>query len=1240
MNRFIKHGRKTGLLMSLALVLAVFAIMALPQSATAATTELTITKYVYDGSAILDQLTVDYHWLMDENNIEVMGDGTTRYYHQGPVFKDHDDEETQKLIRWNPEEDHNWDTKDMGAVKGNNVVDLCNLVGGMAAGDKIEIKASDGFKKEFAYKNVYQYSNREGPMVVCWYKDGKYPDTGYDDGMRLVWFADNLINPKGYHVFGNWDWHIAADKEYWYYWYDGSERYPTTTGLSVQKVSQINIYSNETAIKPPALTADTEDNKVGWPVDITITDGGEWWKDITCITVDGRALNCGQYSISGGKISINASVFTQPGEYEVVVRARGYSPATVTQTMEKAQWDILFNGAVALAADKNFEVTISDGKYTVKENTPLGALHKAATAGDFTYDLTDKKYVESGVLLLNNVANYNYVKQGSEWYAYVNGAFKDGFTNADDALNLIELVDGDKVEFYYADVGGTELDAVKAAATAAVLTVVDSDATTPSVGWTLEMVGEIGDTITQEEFEDGLACIGSGHYQEWTDDEGKVWSGVPLWVLVGTVDDIENSSHWTFNDTLAASYDVKVIAADGEYFRTFDGADVANSNGYIVANKYDGQPLTGNSAPLRLVGDGVTKDDGSLGGSAVGNIARIEIPELQTPPAAEGSWNLSLKGKITDVMSQEELEEGIYCPNSGHLLEWTDGNGDKWSGMPLRLLAGWVDDRKPHSYDFVQASAGYKIVIKAEDGHSVDFDSKNINKSDDYIVANKLNGLPLADSWPLRLVGPGVATEAGFLTGKSVGSIVEIKLTSFETGDSGVIPDLHIVKYGEDGVTIIDEFTINYSEMQQRFDVIGDGTTVYKYQGITNNADDIWSAEDETVGGFKIENAIMGTRVSDLVSLVGGMGTGTDIIFVAKDGWETTLPYSSIYPDPSVYARQGDAVIAWHADGKYVPDYKDGMRLFFTPEDKIYSQWDMHETLAEPYWHYYYGDVMYPSCAGLSPKYITEIKVYSVPQGDWTLELDGLDIGGLKKDISKTYFESALTCTMGANHKATYTDSEDQTWEGMPLWLLAGFVDDADQHSDNAFNNELATTGYQVVITAQDGYSVIINSADIIRNNDYIVANSLDGATIPIDDKNWPLRVVGPKVSGKSSISQIVSIELVSPGAYTVSPVDDPAYAVGKTDDGISTMTVNSGVSGSQEFTVQVQPETPHTGQETVVFTHLRNGVQLQVHSTKADFDEVNTAQARFNVQPGDVIKVYIGTQLTNDKDYNPTILQ
>ena len=109
---------------------------------------------------------------------------------------------------------------------------------------------------------------------------------------------------------------------------------------------------------------------------------------------------------------------------------------------------------------------------------------------------------------------------------------------------------------------------------------------------------------------------------------------------------------------------------------------------------------------------------------------------------------------------------------------------------------------------------------------------------------------------------------------------------------------------------------------------------------------------------------------------------------------------------------------------------------------------------------------------------------------------------------------------------------------------------------------------------------------------------------------------------------------------YTVSPVADPAYALGITDDGINKMTVNAGISGFKYFAVNITPVISHSGLEAVVFTHLRNGVQLSINVTKADFDLVNSAQAGFNVQQGDVVKVYIVDDLTNAVDNNPVILQ
>jgi hypothetical protein len=215
-------------------LLAFFVVIAAP--AAGASTTLHIVKYANDGVTVLNETTVDYRWM--EQNLPVMGDGQTHYYLQGPVFVNNPDD------RWNPEEDSNVLEKDMGAVKGTDLRDLCDLVGGMEPGDTVTLRALDGFSKIFAYENVYEPLARQGAMVIAWYDANQSYVPGYADGMRLIFFADTSTNPWGVHAMGNYDWHESAAEEYWYYYYQGQELYPTTTGLSVKYISDIQIWSS------------------------------------------------------------------------------------------------------------------------------------------------------------------------------------------------------------------------------------------------------------------------------------------------------------------------------------------------------------------------------------------------------------------------------------------------------------------------------------------------------------------------------------------------------------------------------------------------------------------------------------------------------------------------------------------------------------------------------------------------------------------------------------------------------------------------------------------------------------------------------------------------------------------------------------------------------------------------------------------------------------------------------------
>ena len=230
--------RKTaGLALCLALVLMMLlpSVVA-PRPAVAAdpTTSLTVTKHDADGNVIGTQ-TVTYQWM--EANLPVYGDGMTHYYCEGPNF---DPTRTLETL-WDPSETGNIDGRDYGAAKGTDVKDLCNLVGGASPGDTIRVKAIDNFSEWFDYENIYTPQPGQGKMVITWYNatfGGYVP--AYSTGMRLLFFAET-VNPQGKHVFGDWDMHETLPASRCYFYYNG-KFWPSSGGLSVQVVSNIDIY--------------------------------------------------------------------------------------------------------------------------------------------------------------------------------------------------------------------------------------------------------------------------------------------------------------------------------------------------------------------------------------------------------------------------------------------------------------------------------------------------------------------------------------------------------------------------------------------------------------------------------------------------------------------------------------------------------------------------------------------------------------------------------------------------------------------------------------------------------------------------------------------------------------------------------------------------------------------------------------------------------------------------------------
>ncbi len=221
------------------MVVLLFLIALVCSVSAAPTTSLHVVKIASDGVTILNETTVDIPWM--EQNLPVQGDGIAHYYHQGPVFA------ADKEAQWDIGETTNF--KDMGAVKGTSVRDLCDLVGGMTQADEVMVKSIDGYHVEFPYANIYTPASRQGNITVCWFNGeeatvGERQGTGYPPayhtGMRLVFFADTSTNSQEKHVFGNQDMRVVMTPETIHLF---ENLYPSTGGYTVKWVDEIRVYA-------------------------------------------------------------------------------------------------------------------------------------------------------------------------------------------------------------------------------------------------------------------------------------------------------------------------------------------------------------------------------------------------------------------------------------------------------------------------------------------------------------------------------------------------------------------------------------------------------------------------------------------------------------------------------------------------------------------------------------------------------------------------------------------------------------------------------------------------------------------------------------------------------------------------------------------------------------------------------------------------------------------------------------
>ncbi|MGY5860073.1 MAG: hypothetical protein RTU63_11940 [Candidatus Thorarchaeota archaeon] len=260
-------------------------------------------------------------------------------------------------------------------------------------------------------------------------------------------------------------------------------------------------------------------------------------------------------------------------------------------------------------------------------------------------------------------------------------------------------------------------------------------------------------------------------------------------------------------------------------------------------------------------------------------------------------------------------------------------------------------------------------------------------------------------------------------------------------------------------------------------------------ESITGN-----SSYQNSYGNVRGEGIYTGVNISDLVDLVGGMADDDVLMISAADGYNQTFERAKVYPNSTTFGIQGYMILAYEFNGSTIPDYEEGFRLAFIPEDGYYTNADANDTTD-------------PNPSGAGPQWVSnvaKIEVIAPPEPDV---------------LTLTFDETTLSFTMselkalpsingeGGYRKSSGTINGPFNITGVAFSTLLDLLPTLPaNYSLTAIAGDYWESDYSKAIIDgnMSGYTPTGDPLDSIQCT-MVLAYELDGSPIPAGD--GPLRI-------------------------------------------------------------------------------------------------------------------------------------